>query len=246
MDISVSISNSSDMWHHTNFNVFKASFPLLLSKQWSPIVWKDGIRKGDNFIYSDALVLDFDDGIWTIDDAITFCKLNGYAAIIGATKHHRLPKDKHEACDRYRLIIPWIKRIECRKTFEANMKRIVAKFPCDQLAVDSARSYRPCREIVYQCSGRRMPWFPYKQPKKKKVIYNKTGILPGWLLDLMQESPAQGLRNRHAFRLAAKLAEHGFTEQQCIDTVVAAPIDLPLQEKKDCAKSGYKAGRDKR
>lgn len=252
VEISISISQSTELNQHKVFT--KAKFDDLsdivntvCNFVWSPIVWAHGNRKSVNYLFSDFAVLDFDDGRWSVDDAIEFCKDEDVAGIIGTTKSHQKPKNNLPACDRFRLIMPWSHRLVHLDTYRQNMKRIASHFPCDQQCTDGARMYQPCTEIVFIKQGEGLDWHPYEEPKKhiryEPTVYEQTGILPRWLEAMLVESPAPGTRNKHAFRLAAKLAEHGFSEQQVVERVLAAPIDLSTQEKKDAARSGYRAGR---
>ena len=207
---------------------------VILNYVWAPIVWRDGARKSANFIRSDLLVLDFDNGKWSLDDARAFCKQWDYAHIVGTTRSHTA--EAH----RFRLIIPWETPISDLEAYKQNMQRIAQKLPADTQALDAARCYKPCREIIVMQDGRSMPWRAYKPPEKRRECeYREKGVLPPWLRAMLELPPPQGLRNRHAFKLAAKLAEHGFSEQQVVDAVCAAPIDLPKGDKICAARSGY-------
>ncbi len=249
MEISISTVHSKDMDVHTRFVTARCDniaqiCNTICGFQWSPITWAYGRRKGINFVFADFLVLDFDDGVWTLEDAMKAFDAQGCGYIIGTTKSHQIQKGSLPPCDRFRVLLKWHRRITDRETYLQNMKRVAKDFPCDQQCVDAARSYQPCIEIIKICTGSGIEWRPFvPRPKPIPTVYQVTGILPYWLKAMMQETPHQGMRNKHAFRLAAKLAEHGYSEQDTIEAVLLAPIDLTQEEMTNAARSGFIAGK---
>lgn len=252
MEISISSGRSSELNDHKIFAVARLQDltnigNLLCNVVWSPIIWSWGRRKSQNYLFSDFAVFDFDDGRWSIDDAIAFVNKNEYAAIIGTTKSHQIPKNNNPPCDRFRLILEWEKRVSSKPEYIQNMRRIASHLPCDQQCTDAARMYQPCTEVVFVKPGKGLMCKPYvPTPKPTPTVYQQAGILPRWLQAMVQESPAGGMRNKHIFKLAAKLAEHGYSEAQVVSTLLAAPIDrtdLSNEEITNSAKSGYKSRR---
>jgi hypothetical protein len=215
---------------------------IVVSSVWSPICWKNNERKSEDFYCSDFLVLDFDDGSMTLEQAITWAKK--YRHIIGTTKSHQKPKSDMPACDRFRIIIPWEKRIECKATYTQNMARILKQMSADQSCKDAARIYQPCLSIVSVGNGEPAKWFPYEPPPlpKRNPYYENTKTIPIWLQELMTTPPPNGARNKTAYKIAYYLASYGFSEDECKSAVFSAPIDLPEREKITCALSGYKNG----
>lgn len=250
MQFSVSFKDSEEPKDHVSFGVVTGDgWPRLMEysvkRFWSPIVWFNGYRKGINFFFSDLFVLDFDKGYWSLEDASAFCKNGKYAYLIGITKNHQKFKEEGGVCDRFRIVIPWAERIKDRECFKQNMLRITAQFPADQKCKDAAREFRPFRDIIeFSEQGQRMPFRPYTrpcepEPTREPTAYQTSGLLPRWLRAMMVERPLEGDRNDHIFKLACKLAEHGFSEQRCIEEALAAPTDLPREEVIRTAKSGY-------
>lgn len=109
--------------------------------RWSPIVWKkDESRISGAFDFCDFLVLDFDGGL-AIKDALE--RLNGSDFLMLATKSHRVPKkNDHRVLDRFRVIIPFARRIDNLADFYATMRSAADLFPeADKKCLDAARFY---------------------------------------------------------------------------------------------------------
>jgi hypothetical protein len=251
MEISVSKSTHHKPWAHTYFEAhsFETIVPFLksiTSRFWSPIIWQNGQRKGSEFLYSDFMVLDFDDGAWDLDEAVRFCDGNNYKYVIGTTINHMKQKGIKAPCPRFRLIIPWNSRISCKKTYEQNMARISKLIPCDAQCKDSARMFRPCSAIYkfdVSPNRKKVQYFPYRNQKRYSVAgYRAVSLIPRWLEYELQRTPVEGERNLHAFKLAVNLAKLGFSESDVIDKVLSSPIDIPMSGKLATIRSGYRNG----
>lgn len=215
---------------------------IIRTSIWSPICWRNNRRLSDEFFCSDFLVLDYDDGRISLNDALEWAK--NYNHIIGTTKSHQKEKSNAPACDRFRVVIPWETRIDDLKTYRQNMERILPIMQSDPACKDGARIYQPCINIVSIGDGAKAKWFPYEAPKPRPVnaYYTETKTIPLWLQDFMTTPPGEGMRNKTAYKIAYYLARYGFSESECLSAVLSAPIDLPESEKRACAKSGYRYG----
>ena len=119
---------------------------------WSPCVWIWGKRCHANFLYADWLGLDFDDGDPTLDQIKR--EICDYKRIIGVTENHQ--KIKHEgekneqpACDRFRVAIPFERRIETLDEFLGTMDDVKRKYPTvDDSALLGSQYFKICRELV--------------------------------------------------------------------------------------------------
>lgn len=111
---------------------------------WSPCIWEKGTRSKANFIYSDFLGLDIDNGL-PIAEAVEMFRDTVH--IIGTTRNHQREK-KGVVADRYRIIIPWESRITCRREFESSLAAIGKKIDADSSGYDAARVFWPCASIV--------------------------------------------------------------------------------------------------
>lgn len=111
---------------------------------WSHCVWRDGIRHTANYLMSDIIALDFDHGM-TLDDAKWIFR--GFKHIIGTTKSHTLHKNGI-LCDRFRVILVLSERITSHEILRTTMQYFANKYKADTQAVDAARFFFPCTNIV--------------------------------------------------------------------------------------------------
>ena len=208
------------------------------SHVWSGIVWRGGDRKQSEFLWSDWCVMDFDDPDITLNQAKNaFCDL---VHIIGTTKSHQ--KDKHGVvCDRFRVAVKWSERVKSLKTYRWNMQLLRDRYPLDRKALDGARYFFPCTEIV-QMSTDGYTWdvnqnIPvgfedldpddYAQDVKLKTKRHViTGRLPTWLDDFVHRGVIlHGGRNHTCYRAAIGLLEHGYSVAEVEIKIASAPFD---------------------
>jgi len=248
--LSISESVLKEPWSHTRFktieaNSFRDVAKVILNFVWSPIIWRHGKRKTEYFQSCQYLVLDFDDGKWSWQDAAKWCEENNYTAIIGATRSHQKPKDGLPACDRFRVVVPLKEVCHSHNQLRQNMENLAKLIPIDGQCKDGARMYQPCTSILYTHCGVAAEFTPYIEPevKKNRSLYHANcGILPLFIRQMMSEERPVGQRNKHCFRIAAKMAEMGFSEADCIKAVLACKVGLGEREKISAAKSGFLAG----
>ena len=114
---------------------------------WSSCVWRGGVRLKENFLQASLCVLDFDDGIMTLENAVNnyFCDTTH---IIGTTKHHGIEKNGKAACDRFRVVIPFNKVIKSEPHYKYNMTYYIDQYDCDTACKDGGRYFAPCTDIV--------------------------------------------------------------------------------------------------
>lgn len=96
------------------FETHEELIKLVTNNAWSPFIFS-GPRHADNFVSTDLLVYDIDEGL-TIDEAETIVKKKGFACLV-------LPSPSHtESCHRFRIIIPLAYTITSVDTFENTWK----------------------------------------------------------------------------------------------------------------------------
>lgn len=240
MELSESLGYGDDPKYHTRFKVTECKSvgdlcALMVRNFWSSILWKDNYRRSDNFIKSSLIVLDFDDGQWTIERATDeFSKL-GLMHIIGTTRSHC--QEKH----RFRAVIPLQNPITNPIQYRQNIEKLCRVMPADPACKDTARMFRKCKEILVVKQGQYIIPAPL-DPFVPRIIKYEKGSIPDFINTMLNELPEHGNRNKHCFRIAAKLSELGHSEQTCIDYVLKAIVDLPESEKIMAAKSGYRFG----
>lgn len=230
----VEVKSFKDLAHHVTNCV------------WSPIVWKLGKRKTENFSFSDFIGLDFDESL-TIDFVTKILKSQNLKYLLGTTKSHQLEKSGKPACDRFRVIIPWKSRVTDFNTYRQNLERLSRMLPGDIACRDGARIFQPCREIHSFSDGVGYEWLPYKAPPPSQfqgnMRFRNNGILPRFIRQMIDCPPGAGARNKHCFELSKVMSKFGFSESDCIRAVMSCAVDLPEREKMTAAKSGFKAGK---
>lgn len=198
----------------------------ILSYAWSPIVWANGTRRKANFMFSDLCALDFDSGEWGIDDAREMLEKNDLAGMIGTTKSHT------PEAPRFRVVMPWARRIVDVKTYEQNMKRITDYMPADKAAKDAARFFWPCKEIVYYRPGEPMAWLPYQKEAPRRVISRElrdARPVPTWIATTLKNQGHEGNRNNLVYWVSKRLRELGFTRDEA-ESLIAPHISLDGRE----------------
>jgi hypothetical protein len=239
---------------------FKPSFHIkksMLGAIWSPILWADGRRKSEKFMYADYAVLDFDRGELSLAEAVRLWADSKH--LIGTTRSHQLPKDGLPPRDRFRVAIPWEKRISDAKIYRYNMEKLTERWPADSSCKDCARLFFPCREIVSQSdSGYGMsvlqPPIGYGAPPAPipDAVRGK-GILPWYLKNMLKKGAAPGTIRATYFKWGAECHKWGFTLGEAVEMVAKSRIGEhataadPLREMYDCVSDGWKkdAGRQR-
>jgi hypothetical protein len=242
----ISIARAHELSHRTQFfSELDAAGNELLEAlcryQWSPMTWNGGRRLESEFISSSALVLDFDDGKWSLDDAEKWVRSFHFRAIIGLTRSHQIEKSGR-CVDRFRIVVPWTKPIIDVRVHRQNHEKIFRSIPADKSCVDGARSYRPFKAIHSVHDGKTLNWDQFRVPKQKPVYYVRSSIAP-WICDILTNGAPEGQRNGTCFRVAANLAKNGFSDAEIESMIIGSAIDLPEREKRDAARSGIRAGR---
>ncbi len=238
MYISISKSTSPNLYHHTQFiekavsswtDVAKA----VLSKRWSPIVWKDGYRCSANFQKARFCGLDIDHGT-RLKGVIDKLKALEIGHVVGTTKSHQKEK-KGVIYDCFRVVLMWEKEITCLHTYTHNVKLLIDKFGADPVTCDGGRMFGPCVEIVSIAHGKFLEVSPlpprrlgreryraglYAQDSgaKKPLTAEIEGFLNHGVL-------IGGGRNSTIFRVAGYLSWAGYSRREIEDLIQNAPID---------------------
>lgn len=260
MLLSLSLSRSDDDACHTHFRELEVSTVRGVAAaitgryHWSPIIWGGGIRKSTHFVSAQLAVLDFDDGLWTVQDAATWAAAEALAFVLGTTRSHGKPKGSRPPCDRFRLVLRFDIPITDLETYRHNMRALVARCPADKACTDGARKYRPCREIVAWGAGGSLPIARYTPPtvdyeaaRRRLAMIRTTGAMPPWVYDgLAGIGVQEGDRNGTCYRLARRMVSYGVPPSEIERLIVNSQIPLPQQEKLNAARSGIRAGQQDR
>lgn len=150
--ISISNNNSEKAVAFKNKKVKFFELPTITERHhYSPISFKDGYRKGENFQGVSTAVLDIDDGNSIVEATQ---KLKGYKYLIVTTKSHQKSEKNGrplKPCDRYRLFLALEKPITDPKVYQRVITELIKEFKADEACKDLARFYycNPDQEIIF-------------------------------------------------------------------------------------------------
>lgn len=231
--VSFSRKNTQNPADHSIFGTATGPFEniknFVLTRPWSPIVFRDGVRKKTNFLSSSLIALDFDSGEWTLDDAVKFSTERRHAALIATTKSHRKVKGSLPACDRFRVIILALETTSL-SDFEHTMKQYMVDTPCDKSCKDGARFYYPCKEIYATLEGTPAKWLaakPKHTPERPRVVDAycvASGEMPWWVRDWINNGVEDGVRHHTCYKIGAELTRIGYPLDNILTKVLRGPL----------------------
>ena len=193
----------------------------MLTKAWSPVVYKDGRRLKANFLQSNWFALDFDDGEMRLEEACkTFCDT---LSIIGTTKSHT--KERH----RFRVVLFSHKIVKDRHQYEYNLKKLIDKYPCDPAAKDAARFFWPCKEIIqvvkegYSLDVYDLPENYGVYDNRKTEAYGNALVIPPKARQILSSKLYEtGNRNSEVFKCSCFMARAGFSPEKIEQIIIAS------------------------
>lgn len=212
----------------TNVRDWGTFCALLTSKVWSPIIWSNGYRAKANFLSCQYIVLDYDNGLLTLQAMQKVCETFGLWYILATTKSHQKPKvsssgKAEPACDRFRLVLKARGVCQSRELYEYNMRLFAEYWPCDPSCVDGARFFWPCTDVWAFSTGKSIPWLPfeddyvleedrYARAHAKLAEMGKNGVMPDWVEGILKckVSIPVGERHKTCYRLGATWANLGW------------------------------------
>lgn len=197
---------------------------IITNRVWSPVVWRDGRRRGENFVHADYLAMDFDEGDPTLSDMLReTCDMK---RIIGTTKSHQKPKGAKPPCDRYRVLIPFERRITELSEFLGTMDDVVKKYPSvDKSALLGSQYFRKCSEIVVaDYTDKDLYSWPVSKPRRERVFAKVHKVAPGGvpydspaIRRLKHWSPNHGHRHNVLLSASISMAGQGFAVEKIWD-----------------------------
>ena len=241
--ISYSGSMSKNPSRHTRFKTFVPKtmdqfLEILVTRVWSPVIWKSGFRSRNNFARATLVALDFDSGEMTLGAMEKECKDLGLWYVLATTKSHQVAKVSRSgeaipATDRFRLILRSEKTCIDRERYEYNMKLFPEYWPCDPSCSDAARFFWPCREVVsYSEDGLKLPWLNFDEdyvPERLRYIRHaeklrnmgRHGMMPEWVSVILHGTKRvpRGERHKTCYRLGATWMLLGWELDTLIDYV---------------------------
>lgn len=226
-------------FYQTEISSLEHLAELMQHKTWSPILWKDGLRLKQNFLYANLIALDFDDGKLTIKACAELLIEHGFSFILGTSKSHQKEKKTDSGlvlppCDRFRLVIPTEAPTTSLEVYEYTMREMMNLFPCDISCKDGARFFFASPEIRFVNHGKKTSWREIpdelkkeNRNKRQEEIFKKhreESTLPDWAAKILQYGAAPGGRHVICYRLGATLYRLGYTEEQIIGLVMKSPL----------------------
>lgn len=225
----------------------------------SPIIYKNDIRKKENFISAGWIGLDVDDGL-PLQDAIDLLKELRATAIIGTTMSHQKQKGESPPCDRYRVLIEMVDSCTDCELYEYNVREWVRIFKADDAVRDGARLFKQCK-VVFKQDDLTQDWlkFPagYKTLSQRREEKFKAEInhhrhsqtLPKWVLNIQKNGVPPGGNGRHGrhhacYRVGAFLTECGYSIEEIGDFLCAGPLieigESNVRRQVECAANAAK------
>lgn len=173
-------------------------------------------RSGDNFKESDLCVLDFDDAA-NLDDAINY-EFNDYQHIIGTTKRHDI------LGDRFRVVIPWDKKILGVDAFIDNMRYLAKNYGADIQASNAAVKFMPCTEVVsVKSSGDKMERLKRTKTRERYLEEKRIkqdGAKP-WLIKWFMDNPVgDGERGTRCFQFGCEAVKASIERQDAFNMII--------------------------
>lgn len=171
---------------------FKNLFNIIGKYPWSPIVFRDNYRRSANFMFSELIGLDYDDGRFSLDDAKEWVLENDFEALVGTTKSHLKKKQNGMTCDRFRIILRASSACRDVESYEYTLKKIIKETRGDISCKDAGRFFYPCKNIELLHPGKnRANWIdpPLEETRAFKQIAAQKIAKREWR-DLSKISPA--------------------------------------------------------
>jgi hypothetical protein len=194
---------------------------IITSTNYSLGQFKDGKRNLKNFERTEAIGLDFDDGMTLAEAKEAF---KDYTHIIATTKSHGKEKNGKIA-DRFRVILKLVEPITDVETFEATWFDLARKFPaCDKACKDASRFFYPSKTIEsYKTDGIKVA--PVAPPEREPWAPIETSVLPDWskgrlakrTRDFLEKGAEPGQKHHELYFSARDANQNGYTEEWFID-----------------------------
>lgn len=219
--IKISLYGAGDNPSDTKFannNISNSTFNDLSTRvvieMWSPGIFAHGERLNTKLKSIQLLVLDFDSGQPTLEEAREL--FAPYRHIIGTSRSHNKVKGSKPACDRFRVILDLGETITNDADYKAAWFAAAARWPTiDAACKDSARFFFPCTEIVSVNDAglsftERERYQQRPQVTKSSQNVTKKGRLSKLTKDFLIDGAAEGEWHGRFFKAAMDFKEQGY------------------------------------
>jgi hypothetical protein len=193
---------------------------------WSPIRFKDGVRRQANFEAANWCALDFETPDLTLEAAQAL--FIDRTHLIGTTRNHRKAKGDLPPLDRFRVVMRWERPITDLRLYRWNMRRMTDRYPCDVACRDGARFFFPCRQVTQmeveglleEVDTHIPAWFDAELHPEFQAAAADAGLLPSWVTWALRVVIPVGQRNPTIYRMAKDLSKYGLDEEAIVAIVV--------------------------
>lgn len=232
-------------WRGTYLNTAEEISKLVTKYATGTCMWAKGHRLKVNFVCANWLGLDFDDGL-TLQEGLDI--FQGCTHVIGTTKSHRIVKND-VIRDRFRVFLKFKETCKSVDYYEYTVKRYVDAYKADKAAIDGARFFWPCKEIISVNDD--LPCIEYlvgKNPSARNKNKNNSAnqkaksntkfkqsyiqyyldhnqkfpndkIIPLSAQTMLDEGCGSISRNKSSYVVAKKLIDVGFSHSEIVDLI---------------------------
>ncbi len=230
------LHNYSKPFKPYDYKSLKDLWSIVGSYTYSPIVFKNNHRLGSNFIHADLCILDVDNDGKSEPLSLESAKraLEGLKYLIGSTRNHMISKNGEPPAERFRIIVPWEKRLDNPDDYKASIKKAIDTFDgVDKVAKDIARQFYPCKQILAFSDGDLMPVAKadpvvIQRQRAKHAYYDLKSIdrpLPRHIVQFLNEGRVfGGSRNISIYQSANHLLKKGLTLNDAMSLIRASPF----------------------
>lgn len=201
----------------------------------SGICWESGNRSKSNFLCSNWIMLDFDNGAMTVEQAIV--NFQEYTHVIATSRNHRKQKGDTPPCDRFHVYLQLTITETNGWNYENILRYYSRGYDTDPAAGDSARMFFPCNEVVSFGKGveieAKILETEVLKNKKKRVFTRDLGkeyapsTLHKWAQDLLEHGPEGGAsRNTTCFKVGIQLKRIGKSENEAVEILMNSAIPV--------------------
>lgn len=221
------MTQGKDKFGIVDINTLEDLSKVIEKNTYSLSRFNNGHRTNGNFIASDFIGLDFDDGL-TLNDAVQLFK--NYNCIIGTTRNHQKPKNG-VTCDRFRVILKLERTITTADEYKSAVNDLLNKHPqADKQCSDAARMFYPCSKIVFlNASGETIKPMTTPPSKTIKAVTEQPPVVKGKLsrntLGFITFGPESSstkgtVSNTRLFKAAVDCLEQGYTLEESIQLLL--------------------------
>lgn len=192
---------------------------IAMKKNWSPSVFKNNYRSKDNFITTETIGLDIDDGL-SLDEAVKLFK--NYKHVIMTTKSHQIEKNG-VTTDRFRVLLFLDGTIDNIQDYYTTWFQVLKEFPfIDQACKDPSRYYYPSTQVIsLSATGKEFNIKKYVKPELTVVgtpviEIEGRGVLSKKSMQFFLNGEKRGARNPALFKASKDAQEQGYTQEEIV------------------------------